>query len=347
MDKVRLGRTGLMVSRIGYGGIPIQRVPEEDAIAVVQRCLGHGINFIDTANSYTTSEERIGKAIKKFNRKDLIIATKSSSRDADKLAEHLAKSLKRLDTDYIDIYQFHGVNDDATLEKVLDPAGPMKVVQKALKDGVIKHLGISCHAKDTAIKAIKSGKFETLMFPFNFVTNEPGEEILPLCRQYDVGFIAMKPLAGGMLDNVPVACKYLLQFPDVVPLIGIEKTAEIDEIVGIANKSWRLTPSEKKELDRMKNELGKEFCRRCDYCQPCPAGIGISSVMVYAGFEKRMPAKTVFEGWVAPLMEKVYDCQDCGDCEERCPFKLPIRRLTKQYADRFKTNKQDYLKRNA
>ena len=344
MDRVRLGRTGLMVSRIGFGGIPIQRVSEEDAVAVVNHCLGYDINFIDTAASYTTSEVRIGKALKTHNRKDIIIATKSGARDAEKLAEHLARSLKQLSVDYIDLYQFHGVNDLEFLEKVLAPDGPMAVVQKAKKDGIIKHIGISCHAKDAAIKAIETDLFETLMFPFNFVTSEPAEEILPLCRKHDVGFIAMKPMAGGMLDNVPIAFKYLLQFPDVVPLVGIEKTREIDEIIGIMNQPWRLTTAEKHELARMKKELGKEFCRRCDYCQPCPAEIKISSVMGFAGFAKRMPAISVYEGWVSPLMEKVYDCQDCGECEERCPFKLPVRQLIKKYADQYKAGKEAYHK---
>ena len=170
MEKMRLGKSGLMVTRIGFGGIPIQRLNEEDAIAVVKRCLEHGINFIDTANAYTTSEARIGKAIA-GRRQDLIIATKTTHRDRDGVAKHLDKSLTRLGTDYIDLYQFHAVSDMKTLNAVLDPAGPMAVLEEAKKAGKIRHIGVTSHQIDVAKKAVESDRFETLMFPFNFVTD--------------------------------------------------------------------------------------------------------------------------------------------------------------------------------
>ena len=344
MDKVRLGRTNLMVSRIGFGGIPIQRCTEDDAIAVVKRCLDLGITYIDTANSYTTSEGRIGKAIMGRNRKELIIATKSGARNCEGVKTHLANSLKMLGTDYIDLYQFHGVNDMNNLDMVLDLKGPISVIEKAMKDGIIKHLGISSHNSDVAIKAVQTDRFETLMFPFNFVTSEPVADLIPLCRQHDIGFIAMKPLAGGMLDNATLAFKYLLQFPDVVPLVGIEQTHEIDEITGLLGKSWKLTVTEKRQLNKMKKEMGSKFCRRCDYCQPCTAGIPISNVMNYPSFMKRMPPERVFSTVLEPVMEKVYDCQDCGECEERCPFKLPIRTIMKNYQQQYYVAKEIWQK---
>lgn len=344
MDKVRLGRTNLMVSRIGFGGIPIQRCTEDDAIAVVKRCLDLGITYIDTANSYTTSEGRIGKAIMGRNRKELIIATKSGARNCEGVKTHLANSLKMLGTDYIDLYQFHGVNDMKNLDMVLDLKGPISVIEKAMKDGIIKHLGISSHNSDVAKKAVQTDRFETLMFPFNFVTSEPVADLIPLCRQHDIGFIAMKPLAGGMLDNATLAFKYLLQFPDVVPLVGIEQTHEIDEITGLLGKSWKLTVTEKRQLNKMKKEMGSKFCRRCDYCQPCTAGIPISNVMNYPSFMKRMPPERVFSTVLEPVMEKVYDCQDCGECEERCPFKLPIRTIMKNYQQQYYVAKEIWQK---
>ena len=344
MEKIRLGRTNLMVSRIGFGGIPIQRCTEAEAIGVVQRCLDHGITYIDTANSYTTSEFRIGKAVAHRNRKDLVIATKSGARTCEGVEAHLANSLKMLGTDYIDLYQFHGVNDSNNLDMVLDSKGPLRVIEKAMKDGVIKHFGISSHNSDVAKEAIQTDKFETTMFPFNFVTSEPLDDLIPLCRQHDVGFIAMKPLAGGMLDNARIAFKYLLQFPDVVPLVGIEKTWEIDEITGLLGNSLNLTAAEKHQLDKMKSEMGNKFCRRCDYCQPCTVGIPISNVMNYPSFMKRMPPERVFTTVLEPVMEKVYDCQDCGECEERCPFKLPIRTIMKDYQAQYNTAKENWLK---
>jgi predicted aldo/keto reductase-like oxidoreductase len=334
----------MMISRIGFGGIPIQRCTEEDAIAVVRRCLDHDITYIDTANAYTTSEGRIGKAIKGRNRKNLVIGTKSGARNREGVEANLANSLKMLGTDYIDLYQFHGVNDSKNLDMVLDPRGPWGVVQKAMKDGVIRHVGITSHNMDASKEAVKTDKFETIMFPFNFITSEPLEELLPLCRERDVAFIAMKPLAGGMLDNPTLAFKYLLQFPDVIPLVGIEKTWEIDEIAGLLGKSWKLTAAENRELAKMKKELGSKFCRRCDYCQPCTAEIPISTVMNFPSFAKRMPPERIFVGWIAGQMEKAYDCQDCADCEERCPFKLPIREIIKERAEQFKAGREAWQK---
>ena len=341
MDKIRLGRTGMMVSKIGFGGIPIQRLTEDAAIKVVQKCLSLGITYIDTANAYTTSEGRIGKAIK-GKRKDYIIATKSGARSKEGVAAHLANSLKMLGTDYIDLYQFHGVNDAKNLEMVLDPKGPMAVVGKALKDGVIKHVGITCHSKDTALEAVKTDKFATMMFPFNFITSEPADDLLPLCRKHDVGFIAMKPLAGGMLDNATLAFKYLLQYPDILPLVGIEKATEIEEIVGLLDKSIKLTAAEKRLMQSMIKELGTKFCRRCDYCQPCTMNIPISTVMNSGSFFKRLPPERMFIGGLSEAMEKAYDCSECGDCETRCPFNLSIREVMKERSEWFKQAKMEF-----
>ncbi len=213
-----------------------------------------------------------------------------------------------------------------------------------MKDGVIKHMGITSHNMDASKEAVKTDRFETIMFPFNFITSEPKDDLLPLCKKHDVALIAMKPLAGGMLDNATLAFKYLLQFPEVIPLVGIEKTWEIDEIVGLLGKPWKLTATENRELNRMKKELGNKFCRRCDYCQPCTASINISTVMNFPSFAKRMPPERIFSSWLAPVMEKVYDCTDCGDCEERCPFKLPIRELIKERGEQFKIAREAWQK---
>ncbi len=241
MDKIRLGKTGMMVTRLGFGGIPIQRLTAKDAVAVVSKCLDLGLNYIDTANGYSTSEERIGKAVK-GRRHDVFIATKTFPGTPDIIEKNLDLSLKRLDTDYIDLYQFHGVNDKATLDRILDPEnGLYQVFEKAKKAGKIRHIGITSHQMDAAKMEVKTGKFETIMFPFNVITSEPAKELLPLCRQHDVGFIVMKPLAGGMLDNATIAFKYLLQFPDVVTIPGIEKIKEIEEIYNIYENPHQVT----------------------------------------------------------------------------------------------------------
>jgi predicted aldo/keto reductase-like oxidoreductase len=335
-----------MVSRLGFGGIPIQRDTEEDAISVVKRCLALGVTYIDTANGYTTSEQRIGRAV--AGRRDkVVIATKTGARTREDAEKHLALSLKRLQTDYIDIYQFHGVNNTKHLEAVLEPNGLLAFAEEAKKAGKVRHIGITSHQMDIAKKAIATDKFETIMFPFNVVTDEAATQLLPLARQHDVGFIAMKPLAGGMLDNARICFKYLFQFSDVLPIPGIEKPQEIEEIVEILEKSPRMTSAEKAEMARMKQELGHRFCHRCDYCQPCTMNIPISTVLTSASFAKRLPEDRFFSDMVAKAMEAAAQCADCGDCEQRCPYQLPIREMLNEQVEWFEAKKKEYAARKA
>ena len=333
MRKVRLGRTDLQVSLVGFGGIPIQRLTEAEAIRVVQHTLDLGITFIDTANGYTTSEERIGKAIAGRRRDQLVIATKSGATDKATAMQHIDLSLQRLGTDYLDIWQFHGINDFAKYERIMAPGGAMEAAQEALEAGKIRHIGFSSHSLDVALELVPTGHFETVQFPFNFITSEPANGLLPLSRQHDVGFIAMKPLAGGLLDKANLAFKYLLQFQGVVPDPGIERVEEIDEIVGIVEGSWEMTREEQAELARMREELGTRFCRRCQYCQPCPEGIPISTVMNMRSFWKRMPAERFFGGSFAQAAEKAAQCVECGECENKCPYNLPIREMLSETVD--------------
>ena len=342
MNKVRLGKTGMMVTQLGFGGIPIQRDSEEEAVAIVKRCLELGITYFDTANGYTTSEERIGKAIK-GKRQRVFIATKSHARTKEGIVKDLNLSLQRLDTDYIDLYQFHGVSDMKTLDTILDPDGPMVEVKKALMKGTIRHIGITSHQIDVAKKAVQTGQFETIMFGFNFLTPEVADELIPLARKHDVGFIAMKPLAGGVIDNAAVAIKYLFQFPDIVVIPGIEKIHEINEIAGLVNSSLGLTSAEQKQMDEIKKELGSRFCHRCDYCQPCTAGIPISTVITVKMMYKRQRPERLFNTERDKLMLKATECTDCGECETRCPYHLPIREMLSESLSSYQAEKKKYL----
>ena len=346
MEKIRLGRTEMMVSKLGFGGIPIQRVSEDEAVAVVRRCLELGITFIDTANMYGTSEERIGKAIS-GRRDQVILATKTMDRTGEGVEQHLKLSLKRLRVEYIDLYQFHDVRDSDVLNRILAPKGPMAVVEEAKRAGLVKHIGVSSHSMDTAKELVKSGLFETIMFPFNFIACEAADELLPLTREHDVGFIAMKPLAGGTLENITIVFKYLFQFPDVVPIPGIGEVQEIEEIVQILEGSRPMTATELKEMARLKQELGKSFCRRCEYCQPCPEEIPIPMVMDFFGFVKKSPPERIFSGHTAELMEKAANCTKCGDCEERCPYGLPIREMIEERVNWYQEEKRKYQKQLA
>jgi len=342
MDKIRLGRTDMMVSRIGFGGIPIQRVSEDEAVAVVRRCLELGITFIDTANAYTDSEEKIGKAIS-GRRDGLTIATKTLSRASEEVESHLKLSLKRLGVDSIDLYQFHNISDSSALDAILEPNGPMSVAEGAKRAGLIKHIGATTHSLDMAKEIVKSDHFETIMFPFNFMSSEAADELLPLAREHDVGFIAMKPLAGGRLGNVTIAFKYLLQFPGALPLVGIQRPEEIEEIVHLLEGPQSMSEAEQREMERIKEELGTRFCRNCDYCRPCPQGIYISAVLQVRSSLKRFPSGLVFTGWTVKNMEKVADCTECGECEEKCPYGLPIRDMIKEEADWYWAERKKYL----
>jgi len=328
---------------MGFGGIPIQRLTEDEAVNVVKRCLDLGITFIDTANAYTTSEERIGKAIS-GRREGLVIATKSLSRKREGVEKHLKLSLERLNVEYIDLYQFHGISDFNSLDMVLDPSGPMAVVEKAKEIGLVKHIGITSHQIDIAKKAVVSGRFETIMFPFNFVTSEAADELLPLAREHDVGFIVMKPLAGGMIDNAEIAFKYLLQFTDIVTIAGIEKVPEIEEITQILEGPSAMTAAELKEMQKLKQELGTRFCHRCDYCQPCQEGILISTVMMYPSLVRRLPPEHLVSGIWGAIVEKAASCTQCGECEERCPYHLPIRDMLAEYANQYQRSKSEHQK---
>jgi predicted aldo/keto reductase-like oxidoreductase len=343
VEKIRLGKTNMFVSRLGFGGIPIQRLSDDDAVAVVKRCLDLGITFLDTANGYTTSEERIGKAIA-GRREEVVLATKSLSRKPQGVEKHLNLSLQRLNVKYIDLYQFHSVGDKAALDTVLAPDGPMSVVEKARENGLVKHIGITSHQIDIAKEAVACGRFETIMFPLNFVTDEAADELIPLAKKHDVGFIVMKPLSGGMIDNAKIAIKYLLQFPDIVTIVGFEKIPEIEEIVGIYEGPQAITATEKKKMQKLKDELGTSFCHRCDYCQPCSEGIMISTVMMYPQLVRRLPPEHIFSGFWGQIMEKAEDCIECSECEERCPYHIPIRELLAQYTKQYREDARKYPK---
>lgn len=343
MEKIRLGRTNLMISRLGFGGIPIQRLSEADAVDVVGRCIDMGATFIDTANAYSTSEERIGKAIA-GRRAGLILATKSGARDREGIERHLAGSLDKLGVDYIDLYQFHGVSTAADLERVLDPNGPRAVLEEAKKEGKIRHIGITSHSMDIAQAAVKTDQFETVMFPFNFIVSEAAEQLLPLAREHDVGFIVMKSMAGGLLDNASVAYKYLLQYRDVAHIPGIERVSEFEEIQKVMAGTSQMTDAETAEMQRLRDELGTRFCRRCDYCQPCSQKITISMVMNMKSFVKRMPDERVFSGGMAAVMEGAAACDRCGDCLSRCPYHLEIPDMISQIVEWYEAARQEFEK---
>jgi predicted aldo/keto reductase-like oxidoreductase len=326
METIRLGRTDLRVSRVGFGGIPIQRVREEDATTVIRRAFELGVTFFDTANGYGTSEERIGRALA-GRRQEVVLATKTMARDRAEAERHLDLSLGRLLTDSIDLWQFHAVNTEAEYSAVLSPGGAMEAAKDALRRGTVQHVGLTSHSMEIALKAVASGHFETIQFPFNYVTREAEDELIPLAANRDVGFIGMKPFAGGMLSDARLSIRYVLQYSNVMPDPGVETVADIEGIVDILGGSWELTSADLAQIDRIRAELGNRFCRRCGYCMPCPEGIPITTALNVISFARRFPTQQVRDGSVGRVAEKAKACVKCGTCESRCPYNLPIREM--------------------
>jgi predicted aldo/keto reductase-like oxidoreductase len=343
MKKIRLGKTGLLATQIGFGGIPIQTPAEETAISIVRESIDLGINFIDTSRMYTNSEERIGKAIA-GRRTEVIIATKSATRTADGVAADLETSLKNLQTDFVDLYQFHNVSTPEDLKALLSAGGAFDVLRKARDAGAVKHIGITSHRLSVAKEALLTGCFETVMLGLNFVNTEAADEVIPLALERDIGVIIMKPMAGGMLENPVLSFKYLRQFPDVLPLIGIARLGEMPQNLKIIEAADALTETELSEMALIKQELGTGFCRMCNYCQPCPQKIMISAIMYTEVALKRYDPEIIFKGQWDKFMQKVDDCIDCGDCEKRCPYQLPIRERIKAATLRYSAARDAYIK---
>jgi len=323
-----LGRTGLKVRRLGFGGIPIQRVSEAEALRVVRRCYELGVNYYDTARGYTVSEECIGKALEDVRDK-VIIATKSARRTRDEVLKELETSLKNLRTSYIDIYQLHNVASKETWQQVTAPSGAMEALYKALDEGKILHLGITSHNPTLLTGIVEEGIFEAVLVPYNHLATEPAENLLPLCRKMRVGTAIMKPFGGGAFTNIKTALKYLLGDANVDVIVpGMMNVQEVEENVAVASGSYRLTAEDLENIEKDRRELSGEYCRGCDYCQPCPQEIAISFVLrTEMQFLKRSGWSQGLENQFQRAKELVPTCLKCGECEARCPYHLPIMEL--------------------
>lgn len=329
MEKIPFGGTGLRVSRLAFGGIPIMRLPRQEAVKVVRRGIDLGINFIDTAHGYTDSEEKIGEAIKPYKRSDIVLASKSPAQDKKTFLEHLDLSLKRLGVDCIDIYQHHNVSTRKGLETIMGPGGAFEGLMEAVKAGKVRHPGFSSHSVPLAIEIMKSGKFESVQLPVNFIDTEAEKEAIPLAKALGIGFIAMKPMGGGLLEEAGTAMRYLLRHGNIVPDPGMEKIEEVEEMVSIVGNPRPLEAGELAKIEALRTELGSEWCHRCDYCQPCPKEIRISTILSMKSMIKRMPRDRAI-AFVDDAAKKARDCAECGVCMSRCPYGLEIPKLLKK-----------------
>lgn len=328
-----LGKTGLRVSRMGFGGLPIQRANEEDCRKILLHLSELGVNYIDTARAYTVSEGYIGKAIAGM-RDRFVIASKSMARDKESMARDIELSLQNLQTDYIDLYQVHNPNP-AAFETVIGPGGALEALLEAKKAGKIGHIGFTSHTADMFRRALQEDWVETVMFPYNIVETQ-GEELIRTCREKNIGFLVMKPLAGGAIEDVRLALRYIAQNENVdVILPGMDSPAQVQENYDAINDSSPLTENEQAKIAWIRKELGTNFCRRCNYCAPCTVGINISQVFLDDSYMTRYGLPDWAKAKYAGQAKHASDCIDCGACESRCPYELPIRKMLKSVAERF------------
>ena len=331
MEYRLLGKTNLNISRLGLGGIPIQKIDAEGTKALIGELIEAGVNFIDTARGYTVSEEYLGYALDGV-RDRFVLATKSMSRTKEAMAKDIDISLKNLRTDYIDLYQIHnpGAKD---LEAVMAEGGALEALFEAKAAGKIGHIGITLHSADLFRRAVELPWVETIMFPYNIVETQ-GEELIAKCAERNIGFICMKPLAGGAIEDASVALRFILSNPAVTVVIpGMAEKAEIEQNVAAAADTAPLSESEQKKISKIKEELGTNFCRRCNYCAPCTVGINIPAVFLFEGYFSRYDLKDWAVARYESLPKTASDCICCGACEGRCPYNLPIREMLKKTAE--------------
>lgn len=327
MQYVTLGKTGLKISRVGFGGIPIQRIDAEKAKPLIDALIECGINYIDTARGYTVSEEYIGGAID-GRRDKFVLATKSMARTREAMEADIETSLRNLRTDYIDLYQVHNPSMEQ-LDTVIGAGGALEALFAARDAGKIGHIGITAHSLTVFERALELDWVETIMFPYNIVESQC-EPLLQKCRDRNIGFIAMKPMAGGAIEDGRIAMRYLAANELVtVAIPGMYCAEEVQTNSAAGSDTSPLTDDENAEIAKIRSELTGNFCRRCNYCAPCTVGISIPNVFLFAGYLERYGLADWAKGRYKTLPVKASACIGCGKCEPRCPYGLPIRSMLK------------------
>jgi uncharacterized protein len=322
---VRLGRTNLTVPKLGFGALPIQRTPDDEATRILQRAHAAGIRFFDTARMYTDSEVKLGRALSHV-RHEIVIASKTIAKTAGEAQQHLDTTLAGLKTDYLDIAQLHNA------EAVPDPKDPdtaYATLVKARQEGRVRFIGITCHRRDVAQAAVRSGLFDTLQFPLSYISSPEDLSLIEECRQRDVGLIAMKALCGGLITNIPAAVAFLNQFENVVPIWGIQHMHELEQFLALEAQPLQLDSALQAAIDQDRCELAGSFCRGCGYCLPCPADIPIHWVARMSFLLRRAPYQQFLTPQWRQYMDRIEACTDCGNCASRCPYHLDTPTLLK------------------
>ena len=328
MEKVRLGRTNLIVTKLGWGGIPIQRVGEREAVSVIKGVIEMGVDLLDTARAYTNSEHRIGLALQKIDR-PVILSSKSLTRK-EKIYNDVHESLKQMRVKKVNIYHLHGVSSFEEYEKVMAPGGAYEGLKRARDEGLIDHIGITSHNLNVLERAIEDGHFEVIMACYSFLEPDAARKVFPLAREKDIGVLAMKPFSGGVIEEGGPALRFVLSTANIVPIPGSETLGKAHENWNIFTENYSLTEKDKERIEATKKEFDRQFCRRCDYCQPCTEKINIQFAIGLKSIIKRFGPHARDAGWMKDLIEKARNCSECGECLPRCPYQLPIPDMIKE-----------------
>lgn len=326
MNSVRLGRTEIVTPKNGFGALPIQRISDDEAVKIVRRAFESGITYFDTARGYTDSEHKLGLALSDVRDK-VFIATKTMATDGESLRRDLETSLRELNTDYIDLYQFH---NPAVCPKPGDGSGLYEAALEAKAQGIIRHIGITNHRLAVAHEAIESGLFETLQFPFCYLATDKDIEIALKCKAADMGFIAMKSMSGGLITRSDAAYAFADLYDNVLPIWGVQKMSELEEFIALGENPPVMTDEMKAFIESEKNELSGDFCRGCGYCMPCPVGIKINDCARMSLMIRRAPVDIYMDKAHQEDMEKIEDCIECRRCASKCPYGLDTPALLKK-----------------
>jgi aryl-alcohol dehydrogenase-like predicted oxidoreductase len=326
MEQTIFGRTGIKVSRTGFGCIPIQRISYDESTALLRRAYDNGITLYDTANGYTTSEDRIGTALGDV-RKNIVLCTKSGARSPEAVLKNLDNSLKMMRTDYIDVLQFH---NPPSVPKPGGDDGLYDCLVKAKEQGKIRFIGITSHSLDRAVEAVRSGDYDTVQYPLSCLSSEKELELVSLCREKNVGFLAMKALCGGLITNIKAAFWFLRRFENVVPIWGMQRLSELDEFLAYEKEAPITDAALDEAVNTERKELSGSFCRSCGYCLPCPANIPIPMAGRITFLMRRMIRENfITEEWQAN-MRRIDNCENCGHCKDNCPYGLDVPDLLKR-----------------
>lgn len=331
-NTVTLGKTRITTNKNGFGALPIQRISDEEAVYLLRKAYDSGITYFDTARWYTDSEHKLGIAFAGMRDK-IFIATKTGATNEEGFWQDLETSLTNLQTDYIDVYQFH---NPAFCPRPGDESGLYDAIVKAKEQGKIRHIGITNHRLAVANEAIDSGLYETLQFPFCYLATEKDIEVVEKCKQAEMGFIAMKALSGGLINNSAAAYAYLAQYDNVLPIWGVQRESELDEFISYIDNPPAMTEEIEAVIRRDREELLGDFCRGCGYCMPCPAGIEINNCARMSLLLRRSPSAGHLSPEGQEKMMKIEHCLHCNKCKSKCPYGLDTPTLLQKNLEDYK-----------